>query len=171
MVNIIWYWSLLNPDSISQTCEFTDFEIWYIIWYRRVFNKVWYNPKIDKLLLDEKKSHLNLEKFDDFKLLVSCFSVTEKEFEKLIIREKWYKTHEVTFYSKNLKDSKEAFCFIALDEYCPITNLQNLSSSFMPEERYMKICLESFSSEIIKNEFLNSTFLWDWKTTLSEYIF
>lgn len=170
MYYIIWYWSLLNPDSIARTCEFSEFEIWQIYWFKRIFNKVWYSPKDKKCLLEKKCSHLNLIPEKDFKITVSCFKVDEKWYEEIKNRELWYSEKIVDFYDLDWIFKRRALVFIAENKICGIRNILNLTSDFLPEDRYLKICFEGINNPEIKENFLTTTFLWDWKTTLKDYL-
>lgn len=161
MKTIIWYWSLLCKKSAELTCEINNFNHWYIKWYSRIFNKIWYNPHIWKY--NENTSMLNIKKDKDNLMIISYFDVTDEDYEKIRKREWDYDELEVDIYDLDQKIIWKWITFISKDtvEYNG-KNIQLLFNKIHPEERYINICIDAIKQTPFLDEFLDTTYMSCW---------
>ena len=85
MKTIIWYGSLMNQESANLSCRTIWFNYWYIQWYSRIFNKLWYNPHIKKF--NDWTSMLNVQKDEWVWMIISYFQITDEDYNNIKERE------------------------------------------------------------------------------------
>lgn len=161
MKTIIWYGSLLCEKSANLTCEIHNFNHWYIKWYSRIFNKLWYNPHIEKY--NDFTSMLNIQEDNENFMIISYFNISEENYKKIRKREWDYDELEVDIYNLNQEVIWKWITFISKDkvEYNG-KNIQLLFNKIHPEERYINICINAIKQTPFLDEFLDTTYMSCW---------
>ncbi len=171
MLKIIWYGSLLSEESARKTCNLKNFWYWYIKWYKRIFNKLSYDPSLKKYHKNMAVLNIFAWKKDDW-LLVSYFDIyNNDDFKKLKEREFDYKEQEVEIYDLSKKKISKWILFIA-EEYTEYQWKQKkiLFSEIKPNKKYLDFCLSAVKNTEFYDDFLDSTYTSCKKETLREYI-
>lgn len=163
MKTIIWYWSLLCENSAKLTCEILNFNHWYIKWYTRIFNKIWYNPHIKKY--NEDTSMLNIQKENNNNvMIISYFNVTDQDYKKIRLREWDYNEVEVDIYDLDKIKIWKWIIFISKESVqYKGENKQLLFTNLHPEQRYINICLDAIKQTPYLQDFLDTTYMSCWK--------
>lgn len=159
MIRIIWYGSLMSQDSAQQTCDIFNFNYWYIQWYSRIFNKLWFNPYTETY--NENTSMLNLVEDDKKMLLISYFDISEKDYKKMKKREWDYNEIEVDIFNLEQQKVSKWWVFISKQQIeCNGESISLIRDDLPPEKRYLDICIDALQKTPYLDEFLDSTYMW-----------
>ena len=165
MIRVIWYASLMSQDSAKRTCDIFNFNYWYIKWYSRIFNKLWFNPYTKTH--NKNTAMLNLVEDDKKMLLISYFDISEEDYFKMKERELGYDEFEIDIFNLEKKKISKWIVFISKQqvEYKG-ENISLIRDDLLPEKRYLDICIDALQKTPYLEEFLDSTYMWCGKRKL-----
>jgi hypothetical protein len=196
MITLIGLGSLLSESSANRTCpSVQNFELAQINGYIRSFNKTdsWIVRKSPESMLENKYACLSAMPIQGKpSMVVSTFQIHKDDYDAFVEREFEYKFEKVPFVtmsgtrgtglicSGNFKSNEECETLCYLDSM-RLKHWLSFKESYigpmwrqdlLPEPEYLKKCLkvcEDHGNEILQN-FLQTTYLGDMKTTLKEYL-
>ena len=126
MYHFVGYGSLISHDSLKDTIKDKKFTPVIVKGYKRIFN-----------LSINGKDILNLKKSPKSKFNGIIFSVNEKEFKKIKLREEEYNLEETEVY--DFKTNKKiGKAFICIDYFLEIDHRKRL-----PNKSYFILCREA----------------------------
>ena len=157
MKTIIWYGSLMNLESAKRSCEPIWFNYWYIQWYSRIFNKLWYNPHIKKF--NDWTSMLNVQHDKNIWMIISYFQISDEDYINIREREWDYNEEIVDIYDENQNLVSQWILYISKEnvEY-KWKNIQLLHDKIQPEKRYVDLCLDALKQTPYLKQFLETTY-------------
>ena len=169
MVRVVGYGSLLCEKSANNTCNVKNFSYGYIKWYARIFNKLGFNPYLEKY--NDNTAILNVFPEENNWLLVSYFDIDDQEYHKMQKRECDYHEVEVDIYDM-FKNKTGKWILYVSKEFVEYNweQKQMLFSNIHPEPRYLDICLNAVKNTQHYEEFLDSTYMSCKQKKLREYI-
>lgn len=166
---IVWYGSLMCKESAKKSCDIYNFSYGYIKNYRRIFNRIGYNPWNNVYNFDS--AMLNILPQEGEWLAVSYFWVQEDGYTKIRAREWDFDEQMVDIYNENKQYIGQGIIFVSKKEV--VYNAQNISlihTWLLPEPRYLDICLNALRNTHIYDHFIQDTYLWCGRKKLKDIL-
>lgn len=180
-IHILWYGSLLNEKTLTDSTKTVGF--WIAYWFKTLFScqssatseTYWWQRNLTYLTLGQAKAlkkpfleegnnmYLNSQfTWGDNIAIWRIIKINNKDFNYYKEREKQYKLYPVNVAHINPKTGDKLN--IVTKSYILVNDTTD-NPNWMPYEAYKEVCRlwAKWIWKFVENVFLNNTYLWNWK--------